>query len=169
MRKFLLFLCAGVLLSSLSMKVTAQNEEETLFFFGFEDGLASLKDSSNPIDSVTEIHYYNGDPGDGTNKLPSSFDVVYVKDTSLLLYNGITPYESREDHYEIIEDQLGSHEAELQSLGAQGGKYYLKYTSGGEGSSLCDDWRANMFIRGIKLEEQTSYRLVFYTKGARNA
>lgn len=166
MRKTLLYLCAGALLSTFSLKALAQTEEETLFFFGFEDGLASLKDSSCPIDSVTEIRYYNGDPGDGTNKLPSSFDIAYVKDTLLLLYNGITPYEPRDDYYEIMEDQLGSHQAELQSIGAQGGNYYLKYTSGGEGSSLCDDYRANLFIRGVKLEEETSYRLVFYTKAS---
>ncbi|MCQ2064384.1 MAG: hypothetical protein MJY66_00820 [Bacteroidaceae bacterium] len=166
MRKLLLFLCAGALLSSFSMKVSAQIENEKPFFFGFEDGLDCLQDSSNPVDSITELRFYNGEPGDGNNKLPSSFEIAYIKDTLINIYNGIIPYVSREDSYEIVEDLDGSHEAEMQEIGAEGGKYYLKYTSGGEGSSLCADNQANLLIPGFQLEDKTSYRLVFYSKAS---
>ena len=159
---------AGAMLLGFGLNAQAQTAEETLFFFGFEDGLASFTDSSNPIDSITEIHYFDAPAGNGSGSavMPSSFDVVYVKDSTMLLLNGISPLTSRGDSYEIITDELGGHQAEMEAMGAQGGEKYFKYISGGEGSDLCYDYQANLFIRGAKLEPYTSYRLVFYTKAS---
>ena len=161
---------AGALLLGFGLKAQAQTAEETLFFFGFEDGLASFTDSSNPIDSITEIRYFDAPAGNGAGAgvMPTSFEVQYVKDSTMLLLNGISPLLTRGegDTYEIVSDPLGGHQAEMQALGAQGGQNYFKYTSGGEGSDLCYDYQANLFIRGAKLEPFTSYRLVFYTKAS---
>ena len=158
----------GALLLGFGLNTQAQTAEETLFFFGFEDGLASFTDSSNPIDSITEIHYFDAPAGNGSGNsvMPSSFDIAYVKDSTMLLLNGISPLLDRGDSYEIVSDPLGGHQADLQALGAQGGYNYFKYISGGEGSDLCYDYQANLFIRGAKLEPYTSYRLVFYTKAS---
>ena len=72
---------AGALLLGFGLKAQAQTAEETLFFFGFEDGLASFTDSSNPIDSITEIRYFDAPAGNGAGAgvMPTSFEVQYVK------------------------------------------------------------------------------------------
>ena len=46
---------AGALLLGFGLNAQAQTADEQLFFFGFEDGLASFTDSANPIDSITQI------------------------------------------------------------------------------------------------------------------
>ena len=158
---------AGALLLGFGLNVQAQTEEETLFFFGFEDGLASFTDSSNPIDSITEIRYYDGVISNGMNSYPKDLTIAYVKDTTILLLNGISPLRSRGDAYVIMTDELGAHQAEFETMGAQGGKNYFKYTAGGElGGTNCNDYEADLFVRGIKFEPNTSYRLVFYTKAS---
>ena len=166
MKKRDLFL-AGALLLGFGLNAQAQTADEQLFFFGFEDGLASFTDSANPIDSITEIKYYDGVISNGTGSYPKDLTISYVKDSTMLLLNGITPMASRGDAYEIVSDPLGGHQAEMEAMGAQGGEKYFKYTSGGEiGGDNCPDYNADLFVRGIKFEPNTSYRLVFYTKAS---
>ena len=161
------FFLAGALLLGFGLTAQAQTADEQLFFFGFEDGLASFQDSSNPIDSITQIKYYDGVISNGTSSYPKDLTISYVKDSTMLLLNGLSPYTSRGDAYEIVSDPLGGHQAEMQAMGAQGGEKYFKYTSGGEfGGDNCPDYNANLFVRGIKFEPNTSYRLVFYTKAS---
>ncbi|HOD68750.1 MAG TPA: hypothetical protein PKI13_04990, partial [Bacteroidaceae bacterium] len=52
---------AVALLLGFSLGARAQTAEETLFFYGFEDNLASFTEDS-PVDSITEIRYYAGNP-----------------------------------------------------------------------------------------------------------
>ena len=159
---------AGALLLGFGLNVQAQTEEETLFFYGFEDDFASFRDSSKAVDSITQIRYYDGtiSNGAGASVYPTDLTIAYVKDSLLLQLHGISPWADRQDTYELIRDQLGGHQAEMEAMGAQGGEYYFKYTSGGEGESLLEDYRANLFIRGLHLEDNTSYRVVFYSKGS---
>ena len=161
MKKRNLFL-AGALLLGFGLNAQAQTAEETLFFYGFEDELASFMDSTNPLDSITEIRYYEGEG----SSAPTSYEVVYVKDSTMLMFNAVSPLKSRGDSFELIQDPLGGHQADMEAMGAQGGNYFFKYTAGGEGSDLCNDYEANLFVRGIKFEPFTSYRLVFYTKAS---
>ncbi|GEM_PF-1013553 len=153
---------AAALLLGFSLGARAQTAEETLFFYGFEDELASFRDSTAVVDSITQIRYYAGNPNS------SGFEIVYTKDSLMYMFNAITTVrsQSRTDSYELVTDPIGVHEAELTGLGGQGGRHYLKFTSGGEGSDLCNDYQANLFVRGLKLEPFTSYRLVFYSKGS---
>ena len=164
------FILAGALLLGFGLNAHAQTEEETLFFYGFEDNLASFRDSSKAVDSITEIRYYDGviSNGAGAGVYPQDLTIAYVKDSLMPLLHGLSPYRSssRQDSYELIRDELGGHQADLESMGAQGGEYYFKYTSGGEGESLCNDYEANLFVRGLKLEDNTSYRIVFYSKAS---
>ena len=161
MKKRDLFL-AGALLLGFGLTAQAQTADEQLFFFGFEDELASFRDSSHPVDSITQVRYYEGTDG----SYPSNLEIKHVNDSLMLLLNGITPIGSRGDSYDLVSDPLGGHKAELEAIGAQGGNFYFKYTSGGEGSDLCNDYQANLFVRGINIEDHTSYRLVFYTKAS---
>ena len=158
---------AGALLLGFGLNAQAQTADEQLFFFGFEDGLASFQDSSNPIDSITQIKYYDGIISNGTSSYPKDLTIAYVKDSLMLLLNGLSPMRSRGDISEIVSDPLGGHKAEMEAMGAQGGEKYFKYTAGGEfGGDNCPDYNANLFVRGIKFEPFTSYRLVFYTKAS---
>ena len=158
-KRDLIFVVA--LLLGFSLGARAQTAEETLFFYGFEDNLASFTEDS-PVDSITEIRYYAGNP------TSAGFEIVYTKDSLMYLFNSISPVisDDRTDTYELVTDPTGTHRGEMQELGAKGGDSYFKYTSGGEGSDLCDDYAANLFVRGLKLEPFTSYRLVFYSKGS---
>ena len=158
-KRDLIFVVA--LLLGFSLGARAQTAEETLFFYGFEDNLASFTEDS-PVDSITEIRYYAGNP------TSAGFEIVYTKDSLMYLFNSISPVisDARTDTYELVTDPTGTHRGEMQELGAEGGDSYFKYTSGGEGSKLCDDYAANLFVRGLKLEPFTSYRLVFYSKGS---
>ena len=158
-KRDLIFVVA--LLLGFSLGARAQTAEETLFFYGFEDNLASFTEDS-PVDSITEIRYYAGNP------TSAGFEIVYTKDSLMYLFNSISPVisDDRTDTYELVTDPTGTHKGEMQELGAKGGDSYFKYTSGGEGSGLCDDYAANLFVRGLKLEPFTSYRLVFYSKGS---
>ena len=158
-KRDLIFVVA--LLLGFSLGARAQTAEETLFFYGFEDNLASFTEDS-PVDSITEIRYYAGNP------TSAGFEIVYTKDSLMYLFNSISPVisDARTDTYELVTDPTGTHRGEMQELGAEGGESYFKYTSGGEGSELCDDYAANLFVRGLKLEPFTSYRLVFYSKGS---
>ncbi len=143
----------------LGMGLNAQaQEDKRLFFFGFEDGMASFTDSTNPLDSITKIRYYAGTP------TSSGWDIVYEKDSVMYILNGVQPLGSRNDSYEIItDDEEGGHAKEFERMGAEGGKKYFKYIAG-DASSEAQDYNADLFIRGVKIEDNTSYRLVYYVK-----
>ncbi|MBO7588014.1 MAG: hypothetical protein J6T18_01130 [Bacteroidaceae bacterium] len=169
MKKRDLFL-TGALLFGFGLNALAQSAEETLFFYGFEDELASFRDSSKAVDSITQIRYYDGviSNGAGAGVYPQDLTIAYAKDTTIFLLHGLSPFRdaNRQDSYELIQDPLGGHQADLEAMGAQGGQYYFKYNSGGTGDGLCNDYEANLFVRGIQLEDNTSYRIVFYSKAS---
>ncbi len=151
----------------LGMGLNAQAQEPSrLFFFGFEDGMASFQDSANPLDSIKKVRYYATNPNDD-----GDWTIVYELDTTMYLLNGIAPLNSRGDTYEIMEDdEDGNHRKTLEKLGAEGGSKYFKYTSGGEaGGSESNNYDADLFIRGVQIKDNTSYRLVYYVKGDANS
>ena len=149
-------LLAGALM--LGMGLTAQAQEESrLFFFGFEDGMASFTDSTHPLDSITTISYYKGNPTE------SGWVIDHVRDSVMYMLNGITPIGSRGDEAVIVEDLDGEHAAEFEDMGAEGGARYFKYVAG-DASSEANDYQANLFIRGVQIDDNTSYRLVYYVK-----
>ncbi len=142
----------------LGMGLNAQAQEESrLFFFGFEDGMASFTDSTHPLDSITKVRYYAGSP------TSAGWDIVYEKDSLMYMLNGIQPLTSRGDVYDIITDEEGEHANEFKKMGAEGGNKYFKYVAG-DASSEANDYNADLFIRGVKVEDNTSYRLVYYVK-----
>ncbi|MCQ2064863.1 MAG: hypothetical protein MJY66_03280 [Bacteroidaceae bacterium] len=164
MKKNLLF--ASALLLGFGLNASAQDRPESeMFFFGFEDGLTSFEDSSKPAQVIDHIDYFADDPtssGDWT--------IVYTKDSVMNLLNGYSPANrsGEKDVVSIVEDAEGAHELEFTEMGAEGGSKWLKWQTAGafsnEDGSLCNDYEANLFIRGLEIEDQTSYRLVFYLK-----
>ena len=154
-------LLAGALMLGMGLNAQAQ-EESRLFFFGFEDGMASFTDSTNPLDSITSISYYKGNPTE------VGWEIDHVRDSVMYMLNGVSPLSSRGDSYEIIEEVDDSHAAEFAEMGAEGGQKYFKYIAGGQASdNEANNYEADLFIRGVQIENNTSYRLVYYVKGSK--
>ena len=158
-------LLAGAMLFGFG--ATAQAQEQ-LFFFGFEDGVASFTDSANALDSITQLQYYITDvAANGAGYKPEEWTLGPVYDTTMLVLNGISPLASRGDTYDIVVDPDGQHKGEFEAMGAQGGDRYFKYMASGElGGSVCNDYEANLFVRALPIDDYTSYRLSMYVKAS---
>ncbi|MBO5933643.1 MAG: hypothetical protein J6Q19_07990, partial [Bacteroidaceae bacterium] len=171
-------LLAGAMLFGFG--ATAQAQEQ-LFFFGFEDGMASFTDSTNALDSITELQYYAEPGSNGASLKPEEWELGPKFDTLLYVLNGIQPLtqkadgSGRADQFEIVEDLDGQHKGEFAQMGAQGGDRYFRYVAGPDyvapagqnpTSGECLDYEANLFVRALPIKEQTSYRLSMYTKSS---
>ena len=161
MKKCDLFLAGAMLLG---FGATAQAQEQ-LFFFGFEDGVASFTDSANAPDSITQVQFYDHVGSNGGGYKPEEYTLGPLYDTTMLVLNGIQPLGSRSDNYDIVVDATGEHAGEFEAMGAQGGDRYFKYMAGGElGGNVCNEYEANLFVRNIPIDDYTSYRLSMYVK-----
>ncbi len=157
-------LLAGAMLFGFS--ATAQAQEQ-LFFFGFEDGVASFTDSANAPDSITQVQFYDHVGSNGAGLKPEEWKLGPLYDTTMLVLNGLSPYVDRGDTYDIVLDPDGQHKGEFEAMGAQGGDRYFKYMAGGElGAAACEDYRANLFVRALPIDDYTSYRLSMYVKAS---
>ena len=141
-------------------------EGNRVFFIGFEDGGATFTDSSlSAWDTIAGVYYYP------QNKYDASLNKedLVLRDTTYLVYNEVRPLASRGDTYEFVSDLTGGHAAELQALGGEGGEHFLKYVSGGSaGGSKANSYDANLYVRGVPIEDNTSYRLTYYVKTSGN-
>ena len=156
-------LLAGAMLFGFG--ATAQAQEQ-LFFFGFEDGVASFTDSANAPDSITQVQFYDHVGSNGAGLKPEEWKLGPLYDTTMLVLNGISPNIDRGDTYDIVLDATGEHAGEFESMGAQGGERYFKYMASGEGDP-CEDYKANLFVRNVPVEDYTSYRLSMYVKASK--
>ena len=75
---------------------TAQAQEQ-LFFFGFEDGVASFTDSANAPDTITQVQFYDHEGTNGREYKPEEYKLGPLYDTTMLVLNGIQPLGSRGD------------------------------------------------------------------------
>mgnify|MGYP003302691273 FL=1 len=156
-------LLAGAMLFGFGATVQAQ---EQLFFFGFEDGVASFTDSANAPDSITQVQFYDHVGTNGAGLKPEEFKLGPLYDTVMYVLNGISPNIDRGDTYDIVLDATGEHAGEFESMGAQGGERYFKYMASGEGDP-CEDYKANLFVRNVPVDDNTSYRLSMYVKASK--
>ena len=102
-------LLAGAMLFGFG--ATAQAQEQ-LFFFGFEDGVASFTDSANAPDSITEVQFYSHIGSNANNLKPEEFEFGPKVDTLLYVLNGLSPKTDRGDSYDIVIDADGQHKEE---------------------------------------------------------
>ena len=146
------------------------------------------------VDTIKEIAYYSKI---GTSSVSSTdiydgspdWEIFAVrKDSIIPMFNGVetstsssdlkkNPFPYANDQYSIEYD--GGVDAErneaFAEYGENGGKYYFRYLSGdatgasGYSSSTASvsKYRRNMYVRGLDIEDESSYRLTFYIK-ARN-
>ena len=165
-RNGIFLISASLMLTSFCLSAAAQSlpgaEGNRVFFIGFEDGGAAFTDSTiSAWDTIAGVYYYPQNKYDASLKKED----LILRDTTYLVYNELRPLTSRGDYYEFLSDPLGGHAEELAALGGEGGEHYLKYVSGGTaGGNKANSYEANLYVRGIPIEDNTSYRLTYYVK-----
>lgn len=160
---------AGALLFGMSVQA-----QEQLFFYGFEADETSLMGPDSlkvPVDSVKQLQYYkatDGKSGNGAYTLNDGW-VLWDEpvDTALYMINGIAPLTSRGDVVTVVEAGE-QHAIDFEAIGGKGGEYYLSYKADtvGGATSDCNDYEANIFVRGLPIKDNTSYRLSYYVKAS---
>lgn len=186
MRKKLYFLTLAALAS---MPILAQdqpegpvrtaNDAKEIFFQGFEEDYETW--STTPVDSIVGMTYYD------TQSKPDAYSVLTtplyptVRDTTMLLYNGVKMGSADdvaaggydEDEFAILMDPDGdfSRQKALEQYGIDAGQYYFKYHAGDylgsketQSSGNLPNYRRNLLIRNLPIEDESSYRITMYLK-----
>lgn len=146
--------------------------------------------STTPVDSITKVQYWDQQGNSNSASLKPWDDgwkkVSKLRDTTMILYNGVVVVDEDEKWAEddatagtIIRDS-GAEKIDRNATMAkygeadQGGKYYFKFTTdtaptkfgqSAYSNGLAARYRRNLFVRGLNVEENSSYRLTFYVKG----
>ena len=173
----------------------ADKDAKLIFSQDFEADFATW--STTPVDSITQMEYYDHQGNSsGTFKpweKPEEWQKGIFRDTTMILYNGVVISDNSAESWKetveksvsIVED-LGQEKTDRQSAmraygeADAGGDYYFKFVSdsaptlpSGSGSysnNLAARYRRNLFVRGLDIQDNSSYRLTFYAKAkARNA
>jgi hypothetical protein len=146
-----------------------------------------------PVDSIPQVNYYTEGAG-SVDKISdmegSKFQIAGTRDTLMYLYDGVVrtdaawPDDSALsfDSHSIVGhddmsqrgDGLGGQEYGLDRWGEKGGSQYFRYYSatsdgvanraGSDGDHYVPEYRRNLFIRNIPIEEQSSYRVTVFVK-----
>ena len=171
-------------------------DAKQIFFQNFEAGWDEW--STTPIDSITVLEYYDHQGADnGTSFKPWSDPENWKKgiirtDSTMILYNGIKPTDDPNEMpdknnnfpnevYGTVKDIDAARTEAMSTFGEadKGGDYVLSYTSdtctlaaqswGTYKGGYTANYRRNLFVRGLPIEDSTSYRLTFYIKANRVA
>ncbi|MCQ2127737.1 MAG: hypothetical protein MJZ06_09940, partial [Bacteroidaceae bacterium] len=142
--------------------------------------------SSTPVDTIDKVNYYKstGTAQSGINIYDGSEDwkIYGARDTMLILMNGVMTSDDAkdiessafaEDSYTIVLDDDNQHREALEQFGTDGGNYYFRYQAGlannpngstAYSNGVTANYRRNLFVRGLPIEDETSYRLTLYVK-----
>jgi hypothetical protein len=171
-------------------------DAKQIFFQNFEAGWDEW--STTAIDSITVLEYYDHQGTDnGTSFKPWSDPENWKKgiirtDSTMILYNGIKPTDNPNEMpdknnnfpnevYGTVKDIDAARTEAMSNFGEadKGGEYVLSYTSdtctlaantwGTYKGGYTANYRRNLFVRGLPIEDSTSYRLTFYVKANRVA
>ena len=150
--------------------------------------------SNTAVDTIKEITYFNkiatgsvsgADIYDGS----VDYQVFMVRTDSIIpLKNGVVTSNDKNDKansiyanedYGLVYDggQDPDRNEAFSKYGQNGGKYYFSYTSAdatgadtySSSAHKVDNYRRNLFVRGLNIEDQSSYRLTFYIKATPKA
>lgn len=120
----------------------------------------------------------------------AQFEIAGTRDTLMYLYDGVVrtdaawpddsclSFDSHSivDHDDMSQrgEGLGGQEYGLDRWGEHGGKQYFRYNAatsdgmanraGSDGDHYVPEYRRNLFIRNIPIEEQSSYRVTVFVK-----
>ena len=145
--------------------------------------------TTTAVDTIFKVEYYDHE-GDhnGTDMKPweDGWKRGLWRDSTIILYNGVVVCDEDEDWFEtpeknatIVRDgkaEAIQRHAEMAMYGEadNGGDYYFKFMtdsaptrmgSSSYSNGLSARYRRNLFVRGLDIEDNSSYRLTFYVKG----
>ena len=164
---------------------TSQDAKE-IFFQGFEGDFDEW--SNEVVDSITVLQYYNNTKtGSQANvkiwEDKGSWDwnnVVERTDSVLYLRNGVMTTDDKteianhnydKDKYYTLEETSQARKDAFAAFGEKGGDYVFEYVSDtchyNGSQTYTPEYRRNLFVRGIPIEDTTSYRLTFYVKATK--
>ena len=144
--------------------------------------------TTTAVDTIFKVEYYDHE-GDhnGTDMKPweDGWKRGLWRDSTIILYNGVVVCDEDEDWFEtpeknatIVRDgraEAIQRHAEMAMYGEadNGGDYFFKFVtdsaptrkgSSSYSSGLSARYRRNLFVRGLDIEDNSSYRLTFYVK-----
>ena len=144
--------------------------------------------TTTPVDTIFKVEYYDHEgASNGTSMKPweDGWKRGLWRDSLIVLYNGVVVCDEDEDWFETPEKNAtivrdGGAEkidryAAMSKYGEAdgGGAYYFKFMTDSaptrqSGQSFSNGrsarYRRNLFVRGLDIEDNSSYRLTFYVK-----
>jgi hypothetical protein len=140
--------------------------------------------STTPVGTLEKLTYYghSGKEQTGLNVYTGEdFKFLLERDSIIELLNGV---KATDDKADIAKGCYDNDDATLvfdngddpdrknafAEFGENGGKYYFEYTSddatgaGNYSSGIVPNYRRNLFVRGIDIKDNSSYRLTVYVK-----
>ena len=185
-------LFAGLLLfgaTAFAQPQRTPQDPEQLFFQDFEADFDAWKEME--VDRITELQYYNNSQT-GTkantkiweNKADWDWNNTITRtDSVLILKNGVMTTDAAsevqnyaKDKYTILNDESQARKEAFEQFGEadKGGKYVFQYISDtchysdwSGSKTYSPNYRRNLFVRGLPIEDTTSYRLTFYVKATK--
>lgn len=181
-------LFAGLLLfgaTAFAQPQRTPQDPEQLFFQDFEADFDAWKEKE--VDRITELQYYNNSQT-GTknntkiwqNKADWDWNNAITRtDSVLILKNGVLTTDAAsevqnyaKDKYTILNDESQARKEAFDQFGEadKGGKYVFQYISDtchNGSNAYSPNYRRNLFVRGLPIEDTTSYRLTFYVKATK--
>ena len=172
-------------------------DAKQIFFQNFEAGWDEWR--TTPIDSITVLEYYDHEGSGSITSSSSSTPYkkpeewkkgIFRTDSTMILYNGIAPTDNPDEiknnnfPNEDYMTEKDNDPARIEAMDAfgeadKGGEYVLRYTTdtctlaaqswGTYKGGYTANYRRNLFVRGLPIEDSTSYRLSFYVKAKRVA
>lgn len=161
-------------------------DAKVIFTQTFEDDWDHWQ--STPVDTIKFIEYYDtpkqGDNGDGQYKAWENRDlwkrgvirtdsVTPGHEGGIMMFNGVKVADNmdesgknwKKDQYKIQKDASSERAQAFALYGEDGGDNVFWYKSDSCSSSgYSDEYRRNLFVRGLDIQDNTSYRLTFFVK-----
>lgn len=150
--------------------VRTDQDSKVIYFQDFEKSYESW--STDPSDSIVGMSYYDTQTSPSASTVGSLSIYPIVRDTTLYLYDivdtGGEPEDFSEDDFSLPNDKDDpSRQNDFDLFGADGGQQYLKYYAGlsnGATNGVQPNYRRNLDVRGVPIEEMTSYRISMLLK-----
>lgn len=150
--------------------VRTDQDSKVIYYQDFEKSYESW--STDPSDSIVGMSYYDTQTSPSASTVGSLSIYPIVRDTTLYLYDivdtGGEPEDFSEDDFSLPNDKDDpSRQNDFDLFGADGGQQYLKYYAGlsnGATNGVQPNYRRNLDVRGVPIEEMTSYRISMLLK-----
>ena len=166
-------------------------DAKVVFTQNFEDDWETW--TTKAVDSIKQVEYYKTkETANGTSykpwENPNDWQRGIFRDSTIYLTNGVVIVDNKKDKWAetensgtIIRDSGAEKTARYNAMANfgeadGGGERYFKFTTDtapskygtsdySTSTNLAARYRRNLFVRGLDIEDNSSYRLTFYVKG----